>query len=87
MENVRFDISVIIPALNEEKNIQDAIYNTLQGLEDYEINGEIIVVNDGSTDKTGELVKEIMKKDKGLAIKTSKVFMDRNVYPKFISKK
>lgn len=26
---------------------------------------------------------EIMKKDKGLAIKTKKVFMERNVYPKF----
>ena len=62
MQNVRFDISVIIPALNEEKNIQDAIYNALQSLEDREINGEIIVVNDGSTDKTGELVEEIMKK-------------------------
>src|SRR3990167_6167438 len=70
MENVRFDISVIIPALNEKKNIQDAIYNTLQGLEDYGINGEIIVVNDGSTDKTGELVKEIMKKDKRVRMLT-----------------
>lgn len=73
MENVRFDVSVIIPALNEEKNIQDAIYNTLQGLEDHEINGEIIVVNDGSTDKTGELVKEIMKKDKRVRMLTHEV--------------
>jgi len=30
---------------------------------------------------------EIMKKDKGLAIKTKKVFMDRNIYPKFTSNK
>lgn len=30
---------------------------------------------------------EIMKKDKGLSVKTTKVFMDRNVYPKFTSKK
>ena len=29
---------------------------------------------------------EIMKKEKGLAVKTTKVFMDRSVYPKFISK-
>jgi len=30
---------------------------------------------------------EIMKKEKGLAVRTTKVFMDRNVYKKFISKK
>jgi H/ACA ribonucleoprotein complex subunit 4 len=30
---------------------------------------------------------EVMEKDKGLAVKTNKVFMDRNVYPKFTSKK
>ena len=30
---------------------------------------------------------EIMKKERGLAVKTRKVFMDRNVYPKFTSKK
>jgi len=30
---------------------------------------------------------EIMKKEKGLAIKTKKVFMDRNIYPKFTSLK
>ena len=30
---------------------------------------------------------EIMKKEKGLAVKTKKVFMDRNIYPKFTSQK
>tara|TARA_Y100000310_G_C20535072_1_gene740452 strand:- start:26 stop:1009 length:984 start_codon:yes stop_codon:yes gene_type:complete len=30
---------------------------------------------------------EIMDKDKGLAVKSKKVFMDRNVYPKFTSEK
>ncbi len=30
---------------------------------------------------------EIMNNEKGVAVKTTKVFMDRNVYPKFISKK
>ena len=30
---------------------------------------------------------EMMNKEKGLAVKTTKVFMDRNVYPRFTSKK
>lgn len=56
-------ISVIVPALNEEKNILNAINNTLKAFDDFNINGEIIVINDGSTDKTEELVNEIIKKD------------------------
>lgn len=56
-------ISVIMPALNEENNIQSAINNTLKSFEDFKINGEIIVINDGSTDKTEDLVSHIMKYD------------------------
>ena len=57
------EIKVIMPALNEEKNIQAAIHNTVQALEDYKIKFEIIVVNDGSKDKTGELIEQLTKKD------------------------
>lgn len=51
-------ISVIMPALNEEKNIISAIENTLVAFKDYCLKGEIIVINDGSTDGTVQLVKE-----------------------------
>jgi dolichol-phosphate mannosyltransferase len=50
-------ISVIMPALNEETSIIDAIENTLSAFLDYNIKGEIIVVNDGSTDRTEALVR------------------------------
>lgn len=56
-------ITVVMPALNEEKNVSIAVNNTLKALDDYKINGEIIVVNDGSTDNTGELLNEITEKD------------------------
>lgn len=46
-------ISVVIPAYNEEANIKA----TLQALQNNEKINEIIVVNDGSTDKTSELAK------------------------------
>lgn len=50
-----FSVSVVIPAYNAEGCIRRAIDSVLaQTFDDY----EIIVVNDGSTDKTGELVKE-----------------------------
>ncbi len=53
------DMSIIMPALNEENNIQQAISNTLEAFEHCNINGEIIVVNDGSTDKTENLVRDL----------------------------
>jgi len=64
MSNKKLDISIIMPALNEEKNIVDAVSNTLNAFEDLNIHGEVLVVNDGSTDKTQELVVELGKKDK-----------------------
>lgn len=58
------DITVIMPALNEEKNILAAINNTLTAFEDFSISSEIVVVNDGSTDRTEELVSAVMERDK-----------------------
>lgn len=51
-------LSIIMPALNEEKNILSAIDNTLKGFNDFTIDGELIIINDGSSDRTPDLVKE-----------------------------
>lgn len=45
-----------MPALNEEKNVAAAVVNTLKAFRDFGIDGEVIVVDDGSTDRTGEIV-------------------------------
>jgi glycosyltransferase involved in cell wall biosynthesis len=58
------NISVIMPALNEEKNILAAIDSVLRAMDTHQIEGEIIVVNDGSTDGTEKLVSDVMIKDK-----------------------
>jgi glycosyltransferase involved in cell wall biosynthesis len=47
-----------MPALNEEKNIMAAIDATFEALKYYGLSGEIIVINDGSSDKTPLLVQE-----------------------------
>ncbi len=57
-----------MPALNEEKNITDAIGNTLKAFQDYDIDGEIIVINDGSTDNTRGLIEEIAKNDSRISL-------------------
>jgi len=55
-------ISVIIPALNEEKNLGPAIDNALKAFKDLKIDGEVIVVNDGSADRTKETAEEFTAK-------------------------
>jgi cellulose synthase/poly-beta-1,6-N-acetylglucosamine synthase-like glycosyltransferase len=51
-------ISIIIPAYNAEKTIAQCIHSLLHQTEPQE-NYEIIVVNDGSTDRTEELLKSL----------------------------
>lgn len=68
MYNSETTISIIMPALNEQQNIFLAVSNTLKAFDDFKINGEIVVINDGSKDKTGEIVKEMMEKDKRIRL-------------------
>lgn len=56
-------ISIIMPALNEEANIRDALTETLRAFDDLGLNGEIVAINDGSSDRTGEIIDEVMKAD------------------------
>lgn len=55
-------LSVIIPAYNEEKNIEKTIDFCHQYLKTQNYNFEIIIVNDGSGDKTKDILKELKNK-------------------------
>lgn len=67
-DNNIVELSVIMPALNEEKNVQFAISNVLKAFKDFGINGEIVFINDGSTDKTGEIAESIIKENNTIRI-------------------
>jgi len=47
-------VSVVVPAYNEEGNIADCVGQLIQELSSAQIPFEILVINDGSTDKTLE---------------------------------
>lgn len=57
-------LSVVIPAYNEERNLKKGV---LEGVENYleerKLDYEVVVVDDGSEDKTRELIKKYIAKN------------------------
>jgi len=50
-----------MPALNEEASISAAIDDTLTAFKGLDLKGEVVVINDGSTDSTPGIVKQKMQ--------------------------
>ena len=61
----QFDVSVIVPCLNEESNIQSMLLKLVNLLESQEFSSEIVVVDDQSDDHTLIKIKEFCKSYKG----------------------
>lgn len=57
-------LSVIIPAYNEENRIKDSLITLISYLDKSKIKYEIILVDDGSTDKTAEVTHHVSSKIK-----------------------
>ena len=51
------DLSVVIPAFNEEHRISETLQSIAGYLDERDLNDEVIVVDDGSTDATIEVVQ------------------------------
>jgi len=54
-------MSIVIPAYNEEKRIEGSLSETCAYMNDFGMEYEIIVVDDGSSDGTGRIVGRIAK--------------------------
>lgn len=55
-------LSIVIPAFNEAQNLPETITAFYQALRNHEIEHEILVVNDNSTDTTAEVIQQLQKK-------------------------
>jgi glycosyltransferase involved in cell wall biosynthesis len=58
-------LSIIIPAYNEQNRIGKTLDETFRFLDDQPYDSEVIVVNDGSSDRTRELVGEYLTRNNG----------------------
>lgn len=61
MKNLQ--ISVFLPAYNEEENIQKTVLDIDKVLKEISQDYEILVINDGSVDETGQIVRNLSKKN------------------------
>lgn len=65
------ELSVFFPAYNEEANIKLTVQKATEVLQGLKLkNYEIIVINDGSKDKTGEVVEELARQDNHIRLIT-----------------
>lgn len=58
-------LSIVIPAYNEENRIIKTLEGTFEYLDSQGYTSEVIVVNDGSSDRTADLVEEFMNGKSG----------------------
>jgi len=70
-------VSFIVIAYNEEKNITNCISSILNQTELKNSDFKIIVINDGSIDKTADIVIDLSKKNKAIQLIDSKKNMGR----------
>lgn len=55
------ELSIIIPCFNEEGNIQKLVTQISEVMELIHVNAEIILIDDGSSDKTASVIKNMEK--------------------------
>jgi AmmeMemoRadiSam system protein B len=52
-------ISVVLPSLNEELSVGDTIKRVKEAFVKYNINGEILLIDASSSDRTVDIAKEL----------------------------
>lgn len=65
-------VSVVIPSYNEQDNVAKCLTNVYEVVKKLKLDAEIILVNDGSTDKTEQIAKSFLSKIPILKIVTNR---------------
>lgn len=62
------ELSVFLPAYNEEANLKSTVANVVSALEKNLKTWEIIIVDDGSKDNTGKIADKLSESDKRISV-------------------
>ncbi len=61
-------LSVFFPCINEEGNIEDIVHKAEQVLKKLKLKHEIIIVDDGSTDRTGQIADQLAQGNSNIRV-------------------
>jgi len=70
MATLIHELSVFFPAYNEEANIERTVSMAKKVLEEVAETWEILIINDGSKDRTGEIARQLAKKEPRIRVIT-----------------
>lgn len=65
-------VSIIIPAFNEERHLRHTIEETMRVFNNFGYSYEIIIVDDGSTDNTYNIARRLSEKHKNIIAKQNR---------------
>lgn len=57
------ELSLVLPAYNEEANLQGVISSLVEAFERARINYELILVDNGSSDRTAEIIRQLVSEN------------------------
>ena len=73
---MKSNLSIVIPAFDEQSRLGDSVRKTLRYIESEKLNAELIIVDDGSDDKTAEVGEKACAEFPG--IKTKVIRYEKN---------
>jgi glycosyltransferase involved in cell wall biosynthesis len=82
--NNSVEVSILIPCLNEEKNVGGAIETVREALSRVGCTYEIIVIDDGSTDATSEVVESYQKANPNVPVRLIRNTINRGLAFSFV---
>ena len=68
MAKQNLSITIAIPSYNEQENIEWVVKDCLKSLPKYFTEYEVLVIDDGSKDKTGEIADKLSKENKNVRV-------------------
>jgi glycosyltransferase involved in cell wall biosynthesis len=61
LKDGKVSLSVIVPCYNEQENIRELVERVIEVFNKHGIKGEIVLIDDGSTDSTKELIRGLSR--------------------------